>query len=39
MVGLDGVVRMDLRAMEGGRHQLVEDSGVDAVAVGRDLDW
>jgi len=39
VVGLDGVVRMDLRAMEGGRHQLVEDSGVDAVAVGRDLDW
>jgi hypothetical protein len=39
VVGLNGVVRMDLRAMEGGRHQLVEDSWVDAVAVGRNLDW
>jgi hypothetical protein len=27
MVGLDGVVRVDLCVMEGGRHQLVEDSG------------
>src|SRR2546427_7475108 len=37
VVGLQRVVRMDLRAMECGRQQLVEDAGVDAVPVGRDL--
>ena len=38
MVGLDGVVRMDLRVMEGRRQQLVEDSRVDPIPVGGDLD-
>jgi hypothetical protein len=37
VVGLDGVVGMDLRVMEGGREELVEHPGIDPVAVGGPL--
>jgi hypothetical protein len=36
--GLEQVVGMDFRVMESFREQFVEDSGVDAVPVGGDLD-
>ncbi len=38
VVGLDAIVGVDLRFMEGRREHLVEDPGVEAVPVGRDLD-
>jgi hypothetical protein len=38
VVGLQPVVRMDLRVMEGRRDKLIEDAGVDPVPVGGDLD-
>ena len=37
VVGLQGVVRVDLGVMEGRREQLIEDPGVDPVLVGGDL--
>jgi hypothetical protein len=38
VVGLSGVVGMDLCVMLGRRQQLVEDAGIDPVPVGGDLD-
>jgi hypothetical protein len=38
VVGLQGVVRMDLRVMEGRREHLIQHTGVDPVPVGGDLD-
>src|SRR6266545_2405159 len=38
VVCLDGIVRVDLRFMEGRREHLVQDPGVEAVPVGGDLD-
>ncbi len=38
VVGLDGIVCVDLRFMEGRREHLVEDPGVEAVPVGGDLE-
>jgi hypothetical protein len=37
VVGLYGVVGMDLCVMQGRRQQLVEDAGIDSVPVGGDL--
>jgi hypothetical protein len=37
VVGLQRVVRVDLRVMEGGRQHVVEDAVVEAVPVGGDL--
>jgi Carboxymuconolactone decarboxylase family len=37
VVGLQRVVRVDLRVMEGRRQDLVEDAGIEAVSVGSDL--
>jgi hypothetical protein len=38
VVGLERIVRMGLRVVEGGREQLIEDAWVDPVPVGGDLD-
>jgi hypothetical protein len=38
VVGLERVVRMDLRVMEGRREHLIQYTGVDPVSVGGDLD-
>ena len=38
VVSLERVVAVDLRVMEGRRQQLVEDSRVDPIPVGGDLD-
>src|SRR6266545_1451118 len=38
VVGLDGIVSVDLRVMECRGQQLIEDAGVDPVPVGGDLD-
>jgi len=38
VVGLNGVVGMDLCVMQGRRQQLVQDAGIDPVPVGGDLD-
>ncbi len=38
VVGLERVVGVGLRVMEGRRQQLIEDPGVDPVPVGGDLD-
>jgi len=39
VVGLERVVGVGLRVMEGRRQQLIEDPGIDPVPVGGDLHW
>jgi hypothetical protein len=39
VVGLQRVVRMDLRVVEGRGEQVIDDAGVRSVPVGGDLHW